>query len=298
MLNLEISESVQQLGATGKGAEGFTQLVMHEIKSDYENYLGTLLLPKDAQRAAFALRAFNVELAQVQDMVSDKRIGLMRMQFWKDAVAKIVQGSPPEAPVATELAGACSYYKLSRRWLERIVAARAAQLDNDYFKSMAVMEEYAEHVNSSLYYLLLECLGIKNVQADHAASHLGKAQGIVTTIRATPFHAAKRRVYLPMDILANHRVSHEDIIRGSTNQRVKDAVFDVASVAHQHLEKARSLKGSLPPKSNLVFLNATFCLVFDIAGDLNEKKYWSLCACMCDVKTSSKFCCVTSYVSM
>ena len=34
-------------------------------KSDYENYLSTLLLPKEIQRAAFALRAFNVELAQV-----------------------------------------------------------------------------------------------------------------------------------------------------------------------------------------------------------------------------------------
>ena len=35
-------------------------------KCDYENYLATLLLPKDIQRAAFALRAFNVELSQVR----------------------------------------------------------------------------------------------------------------------------------------------------------------------------------------------------------------------------------------
>ncbi|KAK3765139.1 hypothetical protein RRG08_027779 [Elysia crispata] len=228
-------------------------------KYDYENYLGTLLLPKNAQRAAFALRAFNVELAQVQDAVSENKIGLMRMQFWRDTVAKIIQGFPPQAPVATELAGACNYYKLSRRWLERMLESRAAQIDKDFFKSMKTIEEYAEHVNSSLYYLLLECLGIKNVHADHAASHLGKAQGIVTAIRATPFHASKRRVYLPIDILSKYRVSHEDIIRGNSSQHVKDAVFDIASIAHQHLEKARSLKSSLPPESNLVFLNASIC---------------------------------------
>ncbi|RUS88321.1 hypothetical protein EGW08_003892 [Elysia chlorotica] len=183
----------------------------------------------------------------------------MRMQFWRDAVAKIVQGSPPQAPVANELAGACNYYKFSRRWLERIVESRASQLNSNFFNSMKTMEEYAEHVHSSLYYLLLECLGIKNVHADHAASHLGKAQGIVTAIRATPFHASKRRVFLPTDILSKHRVSQEDIIRGNSSQPVKDAVFDVASIAHQHLEKARSLKSSLPPESNLVFLNASIC---------------------------------------
>ncbi|GFS04190.1 NADH dehydrogenase (ubiquinone) complex I, assembly factor 6 [Elysia marginata] len=228
-------------------------------KYDYENYLGTLLLPKNVQRAAFALRAFNVELAQVQDAVSENKIGLMRMQFWRDAVAKIVQGNPPQAPVATELAGACGYYKLTKCWLERIVESRAAQLDNDFFKSIKAMEEYAENVNSSLYYLLLECLGIKNTHADHAASHLGKAQGIVTAMRATPFHASKRRVYLPIDILFEHKVSNEDIMRGKTSQSVKDAVVDVASIAHQHLEKARSLRSSLPPQANPVFLNASIC---------------------------------------
>ncbi|CAG5116462.1 unnamed protein product [Candidula unifasciata] len=206
--------------------------------------LGTLLLPKNSQRAAFALRAYNVELAQVPDSVSDKKIGLIRMQFWKDAIQSIYQSSPPKTPVATELSGACGYYRLSKHWLERLVEARAAQMERDSFTSVKHVEDYAEQVNSSLYYLLLECLGIKNVHADHAASHLGKAQGIVTLLRATPHHASRRRVYLPMEVLA---------------KPLKDAVFEVASLAHQHLEKARSLQKNLPDKSHLVFLNAHVC---------------------------------------
>ena len=34
-------------------------------KHDFEHYLCCLLLPKKAQAAAFAIRAFNVEVAQV-----------------------------------------------------------------------------------------------------------------------------------------------------------------------------------------------------------------------------------------
>ncbi|XP_005098752.1 NADH dehydrogenase (ubiquinone) complex I, assembly factor 6 [Aplysia californica] len=228
-------------------------------KSDYENYLATLLLPKNVQRAAFALRAFNVELAQVRDVVSDKTIGLMRMQFWKDSMSRIFQGDPPQTPVAVELAGVCGFYKLSKRWMERIVEARALQLNRDSFLSIKEAEEYAEHSNSSLTYLLLECSGIKNVQADHAASHLGKAQGLVTLVRAVPYHAARRSVLLPMEILAKHKVSQEDVIRGKDAQPVKDVIFDIASVAHQHLEKARSLRSDLPDKCYTVFLNAAVC---------------------------------------
>ena len=43
--------------------------------------------------------------------------------------------------------------------------------------------------------------GVRNVEADHAASHIGKSQGLVTLLRATPYHANRRKVYLPTNIL-------------------------------------------------------------------------------------------------
>lgn len=45
------------------------------------------------------------------------------------------------------------------------------------------MEKYAERTVSNVYYLILEGCKIKNINADHAASHLGKAQGIVQQLR-------------------------------------------------------------------------------------------------------------------
>lgn len=43
-------------------------------------------------------------------------------------------------------------------------------------------------------------LGVRDIHADHAASHIGKAQGIVTCLRATPYHCSRQKVFLPMDI--------------------------------------------------------------------------------------------------
>lgn len=39
------------------------------------------------------------------------------------------------------------------------------------------------------------------MSADHAASHVGKAEGVVTLLRATAYHRTKRNVLLPMDII-------------------------------------------------------------------------------------------------
>lgn len=104
---------------------------------DYDGYVSSLLLPEEARRSSLALKAFNVELAQagipttpphlrhrllkkivpvgcynrfsrvhvfkVKDSVSQKTLGLMRMQFWKTAIEEIYRDDPPSQPISTEL---------------------------------------------------------------------------------------------------------------------------------------------------------------------------------------------------
>ncbi|KAK3572407.1 hypothetical protein QTP86_032624 [Hemibagrus guttatus] len=251
---------------------------------DYEGFVSSLLLPEAARRSSLALRAFNVELAQaevsykgknVKDSVSQKTIGLMRLQFWKTAVEDIYRDKPPVQPVSAELWRAVRKHKLTRRWLLRIIDEREKDMEDRAYRNLQELEAYAENTQSSLLYLLLETLGksafvlelqarckiqkffderVKDVHADHAASHIGKAQGIVTCLRATPYHSQKRRVYLPMDICMLHGVSQEDFIRGSREQNVRDVVYDFASQAHVHLQHARSFSKSVPDAAMPAFL--------------------------------------------
>ncbi len=55
---------------------------------------------------------------------------------------------------------------------------------------------------------------MREVSSDHAASHLGKAEGIVTLLRASSFYRASRHVPIPMDIMIRVReqsFQHQDI---------------------------------------------------------------------------------------
>lgn len=72
-------------------------------KHDYENYLCTLLLHKDMRRTGFAVRAFNIEVATIQDQVSDLKIGEMRFKFWETSLVEIYNDKIPKHPVLIEL---------------------------------------------------------------------------------------------------------------------------------------------------------------------------------------------------
>lgn len=71
----------------------------------------------------------------------------------------------------------------------------------------------------------LAAAGIKHRDADHAASHLGRAVGITTLLRGMPVHAAARRSYLPVDLCAEARVSQvcaAGRMRGGRSRAVHD----------------------------------------------------------------------------
>ncbi|XP_004697524.1 NADH dehydrogenase (ubiquinone) complex I, assembly factor 6 isoform X1 [Echinops telfairi] len=252
----ELAVSGRSVAAlSGPGASGSDLYCLELLRRrDYESYLCSLLLPAESRRAAFALRAFNVELAQVKDSVSEKPIGLMRMQFWKTTVEDLYQDNPPHQPVALELWKAIKRHNLTKRWLLRIIDEREKNLDDKVYRNIQELETYAENTQSSLLYLTLEILGIKDLHADHAASHIGKAQGIVTCLRATPYHGSRRKVFLPMDICMLHGVSQEDFLRKNQGKNVRDVVYDIASQAHLHLKHARSFHKNVPLKAFPAFL--------------------------------------------
>lgn len=66
---------------------------------------------------------------------------------------------------------------------------------------LADLEEYGEMTQSSLLYLTLETLDVRSVEADHVASHIGKALAIATLLRGTPFHCSAHQRYLPSEVL-------------------------------------------------------------------------------------------------
>ncbi|KAG0043580.1 NADH dehydrogenase (ubiquinone) complex I, assembly factor 6 [Gryganskiella cystojenkinii] len=243
-------------------------------KADYEGFLCTQFFPRHQQQTQMALRAFNIELASIRESVSNTDIGRMRMQFWRDSLDKIFDGVPPQQPVALALAYAIQEQQLYHQqqlkaeeqqgkkrkpsssltdpemsliWFKRMITERELNLSDPQFVTLAQMESYCENTFGSLLYLQLESVGVKSLEADHAASHLAKAMGIATMLRAFPFHMHQNRMVLPAEITAKHNLSQEALFRNPTiTTALQDATLEVATSAHVHLATAQSYMDNLP----------------------------------------------------
>lgn len=201
----------------------------------------------------------------------------MRLQFWRDAVSKILAGNPPKEPVAILLASAISDLhertegraRITKGWLTRLISAREQTLTNDPYTNIAALESYAENTYSTLMYLTLAAMPMTSVTADHVASHIGKAVGIAAVLRGLPlvaFPAPQAQaphgggaaslglsggsragaVMLPLDIMAQAGVKEEEVLRrGADAEGLRDAVFEVATRASDHLITVQQMLSNL-----------------------------------------------------
>ncbi|GAV75610.1 SQS_PSY domain-containing protein [Cephalotus follicularis] len=239
---------------------------VQQVRSyDYHHYLCLLELPPAMRKAAFALRAFNVETARAVDVASDPSIGLMRLVWWQEAIDKIYAKKLIEHPIAQALSSVVFENKISKGWLKRSVEARISDAKRevtDIPETIEELEKYAEDTVSTLLYMTLQAGGIRSTAADHAASHVGKASGLLLLLKSLPYHASRNRhfSYIPANVAAKHgllvKEGGRSEIRLECREGLRDVVFEMASVANVHLQKARELAGTVPPEALPVLLPA------------------------------------------
>ncbi|CAL5400015.1 unnamed protein product [Camellia sinensis] len=110
--------------------------------------------------------------------------------------------------------------------------------------------------------MILQAGGIKSTAADHAASHIGKASGLLLLLKSLPYHASHNRQfsYIPAKVAAKHGLlvnqGDQMEICVDSRERLCDAIFEMASVANSHLQKARELAGTVPEEARPVLLPA------------------------------------------
>ncbi|KAJ3672627.1 hypothetical protein LUZ60_007348 [Juncus effusus] len=264
----------------------FSHCVQQVRTYDYHHYLCLLHLRPATRKAAFALRAFNIETSRAMDLASDPKTGLMRLLFWQETLNKIYSNKPIQHPVAQSLSWVVSNHKISKHWLKRSLEARindANRVGVEGFVpgSISELEKYAEDTQSTILYLTLQTGGVQSTVADHAASHVGKASGLLLLLKSIPHHLSRygKVPYLPADLAEKHGLlvkngGKSEIRVGETGQmghELADSVFEIASVARAHLKKARELEGKLNGEVKRILLPAVPAQV--ILDQLEKRRF-------------------------
>ncbi|KAG5965230.1 hypothetical protein E4U58_002903 [Claviceps cyperi] len=229
-------------------------------------------IPEEASDTYTALRALNIELARLPQLAINPSIAAMRIQFWQQSINSTFAGQPPRQPICILLDDALkglqsragsSTKKSMKFWMSRFVKTKGQFVNGKPFPTLSALEDYAENTSSTLMYATLASMPLQSIHADHLASHIGKACGIVSILRRIPAIATpgrqfrsqipyllpasqERRLLLPLDIMAEEGVVEDEVLHsGSEAHGLKEAVFKVATRAHDHIHTARQMMNRL-----------------------------------------------------
>jgi NADH dehydrogenase [ubiquinone] 1 alpha subcomplex assembly factor 6 len=214
-------------------------------QQDPDRYLTALFAPPERREALFALYAFNLELARARESVREPIMGRMRLQWWRDSLAEMQAGRPRAHEVGRPLAAAVAAYGLDPALLERLVDAREQDMEAEPPADLADLLDYARGTSSTLTELALEVLGRPGPAVREAGRALGIAWALLGLVRAVPFHAAQRRLYLPASLTAAAGLKPSQLFERGSSPELREVTRRLAEEAAGWLDAARRGRGEV-----------------------------------------------------
>ncbi len=236
------------------------RLLMEARRADPERVEAALLAGPDARRRLISLYAVNQEVAKAWESVSQPTIGLMRLQWWREALEAAVQGGPIRRHDAAEaLAELVADAPEIAPLLAALIEARERDFDETPFADDAAFYAYLDATAGGLIEAALRsAFAVDPSRARELAKPLGRAWGAVGLVRAMPHHLARRRLSAPTTAFLGDPerafAAHEaDALTALRNRMLEQAAKDLeaARTAFQALPamaRPAALYGAVLPK--------------------------------------------------
>jgi phytoene synthase len=203
--------------------------------ADPDRYFSALFAPAPARPVLFALYAFNAEVARVAETVREPMLGAIRLEWWRETVEGAAAGKPRNHDVAKGLAGLFAGRPLALADFEALIAARAFDSSADHFADFTALENYIDATGGALMRLAIAILGGDSSLAREAAL----AYGLTGLLRSLPFHNARHKLYMPLDLLAAMNLSPEEFFILHHDPRMDAVAHQVELRARDHWLTAR-----------------------------------------------------------
>ena len=167
---------------------------------DPDRFFLSMLCASEHRPALWALFAFNYEIAKTRDVVSETQLGLIRLQWWRDALEGIYErGDVLEHQVLEPLSRAIKAYDLPKELFDKLIYAREFDLEDVLPSSLEGVVHYADYTHSPLVELALMILGVSKDAEPYQEVAINYA--LAGILRSVPHLAAHRRCLLAEDIM-------------------------------------------------------------------------------------------------
>ncbi len=221
---------------------------------DPDRALAAAFAPRAVRPDLRALCAFNVELSRIAEQVREPDLGTIRLQWWREAIARSRQGEAVGHPVADAFGETARRHALPAERIAALIDARQFDVAVKIMPDWSAAETYLKDTAGAMFALGAACLGAHGFALDRVADQAGLAYGLTGLMRALPVHASGGRVYLPADMLVSHGTSPEAVLAGSATRGLRDLLAELRDRARSAGEEAGDHVARLDRSAHAAFL--------------------------------------------
>ncbi|HEX3210705.1 MAG TPA: squalene/phytoene synthase family protein [Geminicoccaceae bacterium] len=208
-----------------------------------DRYLATLFAPAAAREALFALYAFDHEIGKVRHLVSQPIAGLIRLQWWRDALDATASGRSPAHPVAQAIGGVLRAAAGSRGRLDAAIDARERELEDLPPADLEALERELEGSAATIVQSALLILGATDPSTLEVGRKVGLAVGLADRLRALDADRRRARLRLPVAELAREGIELDAALG---EPKLEPVIRRLAARGLEHLGAARAGRSSVP----------------------------------------------------
>lgn len=219
--------------------------------ADRDRFVATLFAPAHNRDALYAFYAFNAEVAHVRGRAREATAGEIRLQWWREVLQGERHGEAMASPVAASLLKTIETHRLPLNAMLALLEARRFDLYDEPMRTVAEVEDYALKTTSAVIAVAAQILG---VDAAAAARPAGLAYALTELLAAVPGHAARRQLYLPVELLDRHGVAAAEVLASRSSPALNQAAADLRNLARRHLAAAADMLPGLPQQALPAFL--------------------------------------------
>ena len=227
-------------------------------------------LPLDQRQALIAIRAFELETAQIAIECRDPGVARTKLDWWRAEIGQLVAGDPRH-PITRALHSQMARFNLPEEYFREILDGVGMDLDYDADPSFTELILYVHRRGSTPALLAAEILGYQDRRATPRFAHEAGALLLLFELLCDTRHYAQHgRFYLPEDEMHRFGVQPGDLLAAQTTDRVRqlfalqaERIRDYYRRALEHLPDSDRYRQC----SLLIRMELALALLAEIAED-------------------------------
>ncbi|HEX3417789.1 MAG TPA: presqualene diphosphate synthase HpnD [Stellaceae bacterium] len=234
-----MSDTALSAAADQLGEEALRETIRHRVEAAGTSFYWAMrLLPRDRRNGMYAIYAFCREVDDIADGERPVERKLAALAGWREEIEALYDGRPHHL-LARALSGPVRSYGLRKEDFFAILAGMEMDARGDIrAPDLATLDLYCARVASAVGHLSVHIFGDSSAAAHNVAESLGRALQLTNILRDIAEDAARRRLYLPREILDRHGIRGDEPAAVLRHPALPAACRDVAGIAEAHFREA------------------------------------------------------------